>query len=243
MDIKYENKTRDYNIYTEEFFGGSDVSIYIDGVKVDIAYVQFSVQENLKPLYGYKSRTFDDVAVGNRIVIGTIKVPVTNNISENVMKENEEVLNQTITVPSYIYTSDSIDNSKENSYNYDVNGKVYEYQNILKNLGYEVLSNGILDKNTKIAINDFMRDKGLPICDYFSSEVVAALTGATQSKYKVAFQTKLKYGPGDKFNDMQDTLYPNTVVSLIEDYDNEWSKIQIDNLTKGYIKKSLLRKV
>ena len=243
MDIKYDNQTRDYNIYTEEFFGGSDVTIYINGEKVDIAYVQFSVQENLKPLYGYKSRTFDDVAVGNRIVVGTIKVPVSNNITDNIMTENVATINQTISVPSFIYSSDTIDNSYENSYNYDVNGKVYEYQRILKKLGYDTFENGIMDRKTKIAINDFMRDNGLQLFDYFSLDVINALTQTNENMYKTTFSVKLKYGPGDDFKDQNIEIPANSQVVLVEEYNSEWVKVQVNDSEKGYIKKNILKKV
>ena len=70
---------KEENLFIEEYYSSTDTKIYIDDVEqTEIAYINYSVQEQLKPIYGYSSRTFDDVAVGNRIITGTIKVPIKN---------------------------------------------------------------------------------------------------------------------------------------------------------------------
>jgi hypothetical protein len=84
----YEGRPEEINknIITEEFFSGSDVSIYINGSKVDfISSIGYTLQEQLKPIYGYASRIFDDVAVGSRVVVGTIRVPVKNPEQNTLM--------------------------------------------------------------------------------------------------------------------------------------------------------------
>lgn len=80
-NIAFDNRSqdRDHNIYTEEFLGGADTFIYINGERYnDISAIQYSVREQLKPVYGYSSALYDDIITGVRIVQGVIKVPVRN---------------------------------------------------------------------------------------------------------------------------------------------------------------------
>lgn len=70
---------REENLFMEEYYSSTDTKIYMDDIEqTEIGYINYSLQEQLKPLYGYASRTFDDVSVGNRIVTGMFKVPVKN---------------------------------------------------------------------------------------------------------------------------------------------------------------------
>lgn len=70
---------REPNLFIEEYYSSTDVKIYIDDIEqTEVSYINYMLQEQLKPLYGYASRTFDDVAIGNRIVTGTLKVPIKN---------------------------------------------------------------------------------------------------------------------------------------------------------------------
>ncbi|MCC0781732.1 hypothetical protein IR152_01005 [Clostridioides sp. ES-S-0108-01] len=113
---KKETKKRDYSTYKEEFYGSSDVLIYINGKhNKQIAAIKFYVKEQSKPIYGYTSNTFDDIAVGNRIVSGYIKVPVSNalkNISNCLEQDintcDKSILNkeEKISIPDWIYGYD-----------------------------------------------------------------------------------------------------------------------------------------
>ena len=102
------SKYRDYNLYTEEYYGGSDCYIYVGKTRYSMAAVQFSVQEQQKPIYGYSSRTYDDIAVGNRIVVGTLKIPVKNKSKGNIstyenMENNSIGKDLNIDVPGWVY--------------------------------------------------------------------------------------------------------------------------------------------
>lgn len=94
-NIAFDNRSQDreHNIYTEEFLGGADTFIYINGERYsDISAIQYSVREQLKPVYGYSSRLYDDIITGVRIVQGVIKVPVRNtsyNESVTFVPESE----------------------------------------------------------------------------------------------------------------------------------------------------------
>ena len=57
---------REENLFTEEYYSSTDTKIYIDDIEqTEISYISYSLQEQLKPIYGYASNTFDDVAIGN----------------------------------------------------------------------------------------------------------------------------------------------------------------------------------
>lgn len=111
IEQQYRDKsqTPNQNVITEEFISGPDVRVSFrdvtTGVEVDIedlVSLQFSVQEQQKPIYGYASRTFDDMAVGNRIVIGQFQIPIRNGKSKQLQalveaaKEKTEEINQAI---------------------------------------------------------------------------------------------------------------------------------------------------
>jgi len=71
---------REDNLFIEEYYSGTDTKVYLNGSNepAEISYINFSVNEQLKPIYGYASRTFDDMAVGSRIVTGVFKMPIKN---------------------------------------------------------------------------------------------------------------------------------------------------------------------
>jgi hypothetical protein len=70
---------REENLYREEYYSSTDTKIYMDDEEqTEIGFIQYEIQEQLKPVYGYNSRTFDDVVIGNRIVTGTFTVPIKN---------------------------------------------------------------------------------------------------------------------------------------------------------------------
>lgn len=87
---KYINRIpeREENLFLEEYYSGTDTKVFIDNdPQTEIAYISYSVSEQLKPLYGYASRTWDDVAVGNRIVTGTFKVSIKNPEEQSSREE------------------------------------------------------------------------------------------------------------------------------------------------------------
>lgn len=79
---------REQNLFIEEYYCSTDTRIYIEDLEqTEIAYINYALQEQLKPLYGYASNTFDDVAVGNRIVTGMLKVPIKNPEAQTDISE------------------------------------------------------------------------------------------------------------------------------------------------------------
>ena len=70
---------REANLYIEEYYSSTDTKIYFDDEEqTEIGYISYEIQEQLKPVFGYNSRTFDDVVIGNRIVTGQFTVPIKN---------------------------------------------------------------------------------------------------------------------------------------------------------------------
>lgn len=70
---------RESNLYIEEYYSSTDTQIYMNDEKqTEIGFIQYEIQEQLKPVFGYNSRTFDDVVIGNRIVTGSFTVPIKN---------------------------------------------------------------------------------------------------------------------------------------------------------------------
>ena len=86
LTYRYEHleAQQNHNVFIEEYFSGPDTRIFFDGEEqFEISSLSFSVQEQLKPIYGYASRTFDDVAVGSRVILGQFTVPLGNHINNN----------------------------------------------------------------------------------------------------------------------------------------------------------------
>ena len=89
---RVENQ-RENNLFLEEYYSSTDTHIYFDDIEqTEIGYIGYSVQEQLKPLYGYSSYTYDDMAVGNRIVTGTFKVPIKNPDGQNTIEEIQDII-------------------------------------------------------------------------------------------------------------------------------------------------------
>ena len=153
---------REKNTYVEEFFSAPDVEITINDENIKyINAIQFAINEQLKPVYGYQSRTYDDVAVGTRLVTGVIKVPVKNN-RENELADwkdavptlltEEEVKNKR---PSWVIDTSlladvhyrkSIDNEK-------IYGKLLSNAYVFLEPTLDNII-GLYDKNTRVEISN-----------------------------------------------------------------------------------------
>lgn len=102
---------REENLFLEEYYCSTDTKIYMDDIEqTEIAYINYSMQEQLKPLYGYASNTFDDVAIGNRIVTGMFKVPIKNpEANADINAVYKEVYGMDTEDPSEIYNQEQED--------------------------------------------------------------------------------------------------------------------------------------
>lgn len=74
----YTYKTRpnaEYKRFNEEYFSGQDVRIYFGNTWVDeVVALNFQLIENVAPIFGYASYTFDTVARGSRQIQGSFRI-------------------------------------------------------------------------------------------------------------------------------------------------------------------------
>lgn len=86
-----QEEHREANLFREEYYSSTDTKIYMDNEEqTEIGFIQYEIQEQLKPVYGYNSRTFDDVVIGNRIVTGTFTVPIKNKEKQVFVPESTD---------------------------------------------------------------------------------------------------------------------------------------------------------
>lgn len=71
----YTKTQAEHQHFPEEYFSGSDVSIYFGDTFVDEAMgLEFDLEERVAPIFGYNSYTFDAAARGQRIVQGSFTI-------------------------------------------------------------------------------------------------------------------------------------------------------------------------
>lgn len=171
---------REENYFLEEYYSSTDTKIYIDDEEqTEIGYINYSLQEQLKPVYGYASRTFDDVAIGNRIVTGMIKIPIKNIAKQSTYEEvvevskgntideynkGEEDIKDTIDwitgqgeSPDISFSDTGIDQTQED----------YEYSTKLRQIGYNTQWN---DGDLKSLIKFFQKENELDETGEFNTE-------------------------------------------------------------------------
>lgn len=167
---------RESNLYIEEYYSSTDTQIYMNDEKqTEIGFIQYEIQEQLKPVYGYNSRTFDDVVIGNRIVTGSFTVPIKNIQKQQFSSQSDNIysgssiINNTFDAQAYNL------NEENNLYNTDWFGSTA--RNIDRNynamidtdtlvkliaLGYDVTTNASTLQYQK-AIKQFQKDHNLAI--------------------------------------------------------------------------------
>jgi hypothetical protein len=69
----------EYQIFSQDYFSGADVHLYFGDIFVDeIVNIAWALQEEVMPIYGYNSYTFDAVARGKRVIQGTFAMNFTS---------------------------------------------------------------------------------------------------------------------------------------------------------------------
>lgn len=75
MSSTPDNINVNYERFPPEYFSGSNVHIFFDDVYIDeITTLQFTMQEQVMPLYGYNSFTYDEMLRGSRIIQGMFRI-------------------------------------------------------------------------------------------------------------------------------------------------------------------------
>lgn len=183
------------NLFVEEYYSSTDTRIYIDDEEqTEIGYISYSVQEQLKPIYGYNSNTFDDMAIGNRIISGSIKVPI-KNPNNNYSKEDIiRVFDKIVTKTNEDYNeeqlvafenADWVDNLTVAANNAKYfSQKDQEYINKLNAIGYNV---SITDPQDTIyaALSQFCADYGN------GTRFTGTITDEIKNKIDIAYNNKI----------------------------------------------------
>ena len=197
------------NLFTEEYYSSTDTKIYMDDTEqTEIAYISYSLQEQLKPLYGYASRTFDDIAIGSRIVTGAFKVPIKNPEAQTPMNTIVE-RGKHKTLEDY---NESQDDLKDNSSTNVLKKEIKKFQNAH---GLEVT--GILDDATKDAIDN-------------------AMSSSSGLKTKtLPAGTKIYLGCAKTFDVVKTLSSSEEVFVIDDDYDSGWMYIMTKDGTEGYV--------
>lgn len=240
------------NLFVEEYYSGTDTKIYMDNVEqTEIGYINYALQEQLKPLYGYASHTFDDVAIGNRIVTGTFKVPIKNPESQSQMDdivarshessfpEMEAAYTYNESEQQKLSEVDWIKNSNQSTEQlYGEDDNTFDYRMKLISLGYNLTyesSNAELIK----AIKQFQQDHDL--------DVSGKLTAITMDKIDEAIKkaenyetvtvskgTKLYFSPTPA--GVYEEFKQETLLYVIDrGYDDGWIHVMTENGTEGFI--------
>lgn len=173
-----QTKQTEENLFIEEYYSSTDTKIYIDGIEqTEISYINYSLSEQLKPIFGYNSNTFDDVAIGSRIVTGVFKTPICNSDKQSTAEDiearglsvaygdtmsgfdeynkNEE---ETVSNTEWIGDTNKTPGESESPNQYE-DDKTYEYRKKLELLGY--LPEGSFGEESLIdAIKKFQDDNG-----------------------------------------------------------------------------------
>lgn len=235
---------REENLFLEEYYSGTDTKVYLnDTEQSEISYINFSLNEQLKPIYGYASRTFDDMAVGNRIVTGIFKMPIKNPEDQDTYETvigsastQEEIDNKNKEEENKKNNTEWVNNSNNNNTNY-TNDNIFEYQNKLKQLGYNASDSGTYDTKTRAAIKDFQLNNKLPTIGTLNNDTMAEIDFAIEMndtpkrtvEEKTNIYTGLTTASGIVY-----TLQPNEEFYLIKDL-GVFSQIRTIDGKDGYI--------
>lgn len=86
----------------KRYYSNIDAEIYINGEWVeDIGSIQWSIDQQTMPLYGYNSYVFDDLAQGSRIISGSFTLAFTKPRRLEEVIKNYLAVNENATMLSY----------------------------------------------------------------------------------------------------------------------------------------------
>lgn len=254
---------REKNLFVEEYYSSTDVQITMEGEEqFEIGYIQYSLQEQLKPLYGYASRTFDDVAVGNRIVTGTFTVPIKNpevqTSLDDILRTQEEDwtgddsynddqsnLQEGIDWISggsggYKPPTSSVEPTTEEPNPYDYGGVSDEdlvYSQKLQTLGYDYGDNTLTTYAFMEQVHQFQKTNNMEVGDFNDAtkkKIDELFANSGQETVTLPAGTKIYEGPSTG-HDVVTTLTEQTVVTIVEEYNEDWLVVMTPDGTTGYV--------
>lgn len=95
--IKNSETSVNYQVFPENYFSGCDVSVFIGDVWVEeVVSISFAVMEQVQPIFGYNSYTYDTVARGSRVIEGSLRINFTegnylNRILQNALSRSSNL--------------------------------------------------------------------------------------------------------------------------------------------------------
>ena len=244
---------REENLFLEEYYSGTDTKVYLNNKQQsEISYISFSLNEQLKPIYGYASRTFDDMSVGNRIVTGIFKMPIKNpeeqDSYETVVEPStlEEINTKNQLEENKKNNTEWINNTDNNTNTSYTNDNVFEYQNKLKQLGYNASDSGTYDDQTRAAIKQFQKDNNIQsvsgtLNNDTMAEIDTQLEVQNVPRKKVEQKTNV-YAGLTTASGIVYTLQPNEEFYLIQDL-GVFSQIRTIDGKDGYVESSKIVEV
>lgn len=244
---------REENLFLEEYYSGTDTKVYLNNKQQsEISYISFSLNEQLKPIYGYASRTFDDMSVGNRIVTGIFKMPIKNPEEQDSYKTVvepstlEEINTKNQLEENKKNNTEWINNTDNNTNTSYTNDNVFEYQNKLKQLGYNVSDSGTYDDQTRAAIKQFQRDNNIQsVSGTLNNDTMAEIDTQIEvqnvPRKKVEQKTNV-YAGLTTASGVVYTLQPNEEFYLIQDL-GVFSQIRTIDGKDGYVESSKIVEV
>lgn len=244
------------NIFLEEYYSSTDTRIFINGTEqTEIGYINYSLQEQIKPLYGYASRTFDDVAIGNRIVTGMIKVPINNTNPQSTLEEIEGGL-ATSTVEDYndkedekmddvdwITTPDKPPSDTPNTTPVVDEEEKSEYITKLIELGYNLNYNATPETYQR-ELKKFQKNNNIDANGELTTQtknlINQKLKEASLPTINLPSGTRVYFGPETTFGYF--TITQETIAKIINQtsYKNGWIQIRLEDGREGYINKDYI---
>lgn len=83
----------EYQLFGSEYFSNADVKLYFGDIWVDeITNINFSLSEQVMPIFGYSSYTYDAVARGKRIIQGQFSLNYTSSGYLHQILENANAI-------------------------------------------------------------------------------------------------------------------------------------------------------
>ena len=239
------------NLFVEEYYSSTDTQIIMDDEEqTEIGYINYSVQEQLKPLYGYASRTFDDVAIGNRIVTGMFTVPIKNpeiqtplaDIIASQNPNNGDYSNyndQQNELQNAIEWITGNTGGYDNSSIYETDDEVFAYSEKLNALGFKYDDSNNPAQSITKQIKEFQTkyncdEKNGLLTDSTKRAIDNMIGKSNLDTIKLPIGTIIYNGPAETF-DIVTTLKTNQEAYIIYQTDDGWAQIMLPDNTEGYI--------
>lgn len=244
------------NLFIEEYYSSTDTKIYIEGVEqTEIAYINYSLQEQLKPIYGYASSTFDDVAIGNRIVTGILKTPIknieNNDGAEEIALRGKDKNSGYISPDILDYNAQEQDNADntdwigttkgavdESSPIYGEDDTVYEYRNKLMFLGYNVDTNSSYEQLTQ-AIKDFQKDNDIKEdgeLNYKTKNAIDEAMSKVNSDNTITLpKGAIIYSKPSASSGIIETCSDKTEAFVVDVFEGDWAYVMTSDGIEGFV--------